>query len=234
MRLIAIDTSGSALSAALLEDQGVIAAGGRLDGRNHSLGLLPLVQDLLRQTGLRLRDLDACAVTIGPGSFTGLRIGVATAKAWQDALSLPLITVSSTEAQARMAAAGGYICPLFDARRNEVYAALFLDGARLLPDLALPPLELAGKLREYAAPITFIGDGLARYGPLFQTQLRGDYREQAEPENLYLAKAAALIAAAKYEAREFTPNAQVLPLYLRPAEAEEKRLQREGEATYGS
>lgn len=234
MLLIAIDTSGAALSAALAGDGGIIAAGGKLDGRNHSLGLLPLVKELLCQTGLRLRDLDACAVTIGPGSFTGLRIGVATAKAWHDALSLPLITISGTEAQAQMAGTQGYVCPIFDARRNEVYAALFHNGERLLPDLALPPEALGEKLLEYDAPVLFAGDGLSRYGPYFAKLLGKHYQENAGPETLYLARTAALLAAKKYWAGEFTPQAQVLPLYLRPSEAEETRLKAREETAYGS
>lgn len=111
MRLLAIDTSGRALSAALAEDGEVIASFGVDEGKNHSLTLLPNLQRLLQEQQLTLDQMDAFAVTIGPGSFTGLRIGLATVKAWGQALEKPLVAISTLDAAAASATICGYAAP---------------------------------------------------------------------------------------------------------------------------
>ena len=122
MRVLAIDTSSSALGAAIADEQGIIGEFGLHTGRQHSEALLPLLQSLLQAAGLSLADMDAFGVTIGPGSFTGLRIGLATVKAWAQALDKPVVAVSSLEALALTAAeAGMLVCPTLDARRDELY-----------------------------------------------------------------------------------------------------------------
>lgn len=225
MKLLAIDTSTSSLSAALLDEDGMVGSFGLLSGRNHSLALLPLLDAMLTQAGLSLPEMDAFAVTIGPGSFTGLRIGAATVQAWGTALDKPLIAVSSSEAMARMLAAsnGQTICTLFDARRNEVYAALFEDGERLWPDTAIAPDKLAQRLRALDRPILCGGDGLPAALP-YLSALGTAFVVAPPQHDRFLAPGAAEIAAEKYRARQFTPAAELLPLYLRLSEAEEKRL----------
>ena len=236
MKLLAIDTSGAALSAAIGEEKReirrIIGSFSLHTGKNHSVALLPMLDALLCNCGLALSDMDAFAVTIGPGSFTGLRIGVATVKAWGQALEKPLIGISSTEAMARGAGLEGYVCPIFDARRNEVYAALFQEGERLWPDLALPPEDVVEKLRELAQPVLLAGDALPVYGDLFCQSLGENFRTLPEERSCFMAESAAMLALARYAAQDFTSMAALQPVYLRLSEAEEKRLAAQEEASY--
>jgi len=228
MKLLAIDTSGRALSAAIYAAGEVLASGGVDSGRNHSLELLPLVDDLLRQNQLTFADFDVFAVTVGPGSFTGLRIGLATVKAWGQACGKSLVGVSTLDAIAATAAESrsrDYIAPICDARRNEVYTALYRGGERLSPDRAISPEALAKELARLDQPVMLAGDALAAYQPLFERQLKEKFRLPAQGNQLFFAAAAARLAAAKYLAGEGVDPAALLPVYLRLSEAEEKRLE---------
>lgn len=229
MKLLAIDTSGRALSAAIFAAGEVLATGGVDSGRNHSLELLPLVRDLLRQCRLDLADFDVFAVTIGPGSFTGLRIGLATVKAWGQALEKPLVGVSTLDAVAATAATDAacrdYIAPVCDARRNEVYTALYGNGARLSPDRAVPPQLLAAELAALGQKVILCGDALPLYQPLFEQSLGENFLLPEQGNNLFFAAAAARLAAERYAAGQVAEPAELLPVYLRLSEAEQKRLE---------
>ena len=224
MKLLAIDTSATALSAAIVNEKGLLGEFALNTGKNHSLGLLPLLESLLHNAGLSLQDMDAFAVTIGPGSFTGLRIGLATAKAWGDATGKPLIGISSTDALARAAGQEGYVCPLLDARRDQVYTALYRGGERLWPDLAIAPLELAERLAELAEPVYCLGDGLAPYEEELRQRLGQQLRPVQKERQLVMASAAAMLGLEKYQRGEISAPETLLPVYLRLSEAEEKRL----------
>ncbi|MBQ1501313.1 MAG: tRNA (adenosine(37)-N6)-threonylcarbamoyltransferase complex dimerization subunit type 1 TsaB [Firmicutes bacterium] len=225
MRLLAIDTSGYALSGAIAEEGEVIGSFGADTGKNHSLELLPLLSELLAEKGLALADMDAFAVTVGPGSFTGLRIGLATVKAWCQALAKPLIAVSSLDAMAAAAGGEGYTAPVFDARRNELYTALYRDGKRLTPDRAVAPGVLGGELAALDAPVTVAGDGLRNYADELKAALGDNFRLPADGNYLFMAAAAARLACVKYAADEFADVNSLIPVYLRLSEAEEKRLE---------
>lgn len=230
MKLLAIDTSGFALSAAIADNGDIIGSFGSRSGKNHSLELLPGLDQLLGQKGLSLGDMDAFAVTVGPGSFTGLRIGLATAKAWCQALDKPLISVSSLDAMAATATDSGYAAPVFDARRNEFYTALYRDGRRLTADRAISPAELTAELQKLGEPVCFAGDGLLSYGEQLKEALGEAFRLPAHGNTLYMAGAAAQLACAKYAEGEFADVAGLTPVYLRLSEAEEKRLEAEKNA----
>ena len=233
MKLLAIDTSATALSAAIVGEKGLLGEYALNIGKNHSLGLLPLLDSLLKNCGLQLADMDAFAVCIGPGSFTGLRIGLATAKAWGDATGKPLIGINSTDALARAAGQAGYVCPMLDARRDQVYTALYKGGERLWPDLAIAPTELAERLAELEEPVYCLGDGFAPYEEELRQRL-GEKLQAIPPERrLVMAPAAAMLALEKYKQQEFTPVEALLPVYLRLSEAEEKRLAAEAAAKGG-
>ena len=224
MKLLAIDTAAAALSAAIVDEKGLVGEFALNTGKNHSLGLLPLLDSLLRYSGLTLGEMTAFAVTQGPGSFTGLRIGIATAKAWHDATGKPLIGIRTTDALARAAGVRGYICPLLDARRDQVYTALYRDGQRLWPALALSPEELGGRLAQLDGPVCCLGDGFAPY----ETTLRQSLGDRLQPapleRRLVLAPATAMLAWERLLEQDFTPPETLLPIYLRQSEAEEKRL----------
>lgn len=227
MKLLAIDTATSTLSAAIAEDGHIVASFCEDSGKNHSLLLLPRVAKLLQAQKLCLGDMAAFAVTVGPGSFTGLRIGIATVKAWAEALNKPFIAVSSLDAMAMALGNSGYVAPIFDARRNEVYTALYLHGKRLSADRAVAPAQLAKELLALQAPITFGGDGLKSYREFFAAELGGNFVLPSAGNTLFMAEPAALLADAKAAAGDFIAPAELLPLYLRLSEAEEKRLEAE-------
>ena len=232
MICLAIDVSGRALSGAIAaRDSGSPRIVGEfcLDtGKNHSLALLPMTEALLQNCHLKLADMEAFAVTVGPGSFTGLRIGLATVKAWCDALAKPALAVSSLDAMARAIDRPGLVCPVFDARRSEVYAALFQDGRRLTPDLALAPQKLCDELDKYDGPVTFGGDGLGPWEGELRARLGPRFQAVAPERRLNMASAAAMIALDKLLRGETDDAASLTPVYLRLSEAEEKLLQKQG------
>lgn len=198
-------------------------------GLTHSECFLPMLEALLKNAKLKIGDMDAIAVTTGPGSFTGLRIGIATAKAFAHSLDLPLVGVDTLEAQARAAGIEGLVCPILDARRNEVYASLFRGRERLWPDQAVSPEKLAEELLIFPEKITFTGDGLASYAGIIQKRI-GDRFEAAPAERrLFMATAAAVIGREKFLSGQSVKADELLPYYLRASEAEVRYKAREEE-----
>ena len=164
MKILALETSAVTASAAVTEDDRLLAQSFQNSGLTHSATLMPMVSDLLKNTGLALQDMDVIAVAAGPGSFTGVRIGVAAAKglAWPE--DKPCAPCSTLESMAwQCAHVGGEICAAMDARRNQVYCARFRaeGGAliRLTEDRAMGLDELAAEVRAAAAPQALVGDG---------------------------------------------------------------------------
>lgn len=176
MLILAIDTSTIAAGAAVVGDDklyGEIFTDYKL---KHSEKLLPLVDHLLSDLRLKIEDIDVFAVGAGPGSFTGIRIGAATAKGFAHALNKPLVGVSSLEACAYgQAYFPGYICPIFDAQKNEVYTALFsFRGDKLLrrsEDRAEGIEKLTEELKD-CHEVLFCGDGLYKYAETLKTHLK--------------------------------------------------------------
>ncbi|MCL2564142.1 MAG: tRNA (adenosine(37)-N6)-threonylcarbamoyltransferase complex dimerization subunit type 1 TsaB, partial [Oscillospiraceae bacterium] len=174
MRILAIESSAKTASVALVEDGKLIAQNLQHAGLTHSKTLLPMIHALLDGLGMRAADTDKIAVAHGPGSFTGIRIGVATAKGLAFAADKPLIGVSTLEAMAHQAKhlGAGIICPAMDARRGQVYNALFrTEGDRLIrltEDRAIAIEDLFAQ-PEYAVPYILVGDGAALCHAWIQT-----------------------------------------------------------------
>ena len=161
MRILALETAAKAVSAAVTEDGRVLAAGYQDTGLTHSRTLMPIVEGLLSNTGLKAADMDAIAVSAGPGSFTGVRIGVSAAKGLAWAADKPCVAVSTLAALARnVSFIDGLIVCAMDARRQQVYNALFeaRDGAltRLTEDRAIALSDLAEELRSDPRPKTVL------------------------------------------------------------------------------
>jgi tRNA threonylcarbamoyladenosine biosynthesis protein TsaB len=227
--ILAIETATPHGSVALVSGDVVLAEAALPRGRQASETILSAVDELLRKKGSGPHDVGHVAVSSGPGSFTGLRVGMASAKGFCFGWRIPIVPVPTLHALAsRFRPAGRTVCPVLDARKKEVYAALFRweDGkcGRLSPDMAISPDELPGKLPD--GTVFFCGDGAATYAPLFRERL-GDRAVFPPPgEGMPSAGAVGLLAAGLVFAGSIGDARQAVPSYARPPEAELKR--REG------
>ncbi|MBE6963594.1 MAG: tRNA (adenosine(37)-N6)-threonylcarbamoyltransferase complex dimerization subunit type 1 TsaB [Ruminococcaceae bacterium] len=224
MKILALETSAKAVSAAVTEDGKVLCSGYQDTGLTHSRTLMPIVEHILKNTGLSVADMDAIAVAAGPGSFTGIRIGIAAAKGLAFAAEKPCIGVSTLSAMARnVAFCDGLIICAMDARRNQIYNALFeaKDGVltRLTPDRAIALAELAEELRTDTRPKIVVGDG-AKLCLQFLEETAIPCR-LAPPHLLMQSAASVALEAEQLAAQGAFVSAQALePVYLRPAQAD--------------
>ena len=226
MLILAFESSAKPASAALVKDGQLLSQYMQCSALTHSRTLLPMAEDMLKNAELRLSDVDLIAVAHGPGSFTGIRIGVATVKGLAWAAEKPCVGVSTLEAMAwHGLAVGGYICPVMDARRSQVYNALFKieNGrpVRMTEDRPIALDELSKEVTALNAPVFLVGDGAALCFEYFTAH--GVPCVMA-PDNLRWQDAwgVAMAAAGK------TPgNAdELLPVYLRLSQAERERQER--------
>lgn len=230
MRILAFETSAKAASVALLQDGNLLGEYMQNSGQTHSRTVMQMAQDLLKNCDLSAKDVDAVACAAGPGSFTGVRIGLAAAKGFAWGREIPLVGVSTLEAMARtVAVADGVYCAAMDARRNQVYTALFQveNGVfrRLMDDSAISLEELGEKLSRIAGPKYLVGDGAALCCRSLSEQVPQLY---LLPEHLRMQRASgtALVAWKKLQAGEVLPAGSVTPNYLRLSQAERERLKK--------
>ena len=231
MRILAFETSAKAASTALLEDGRLLGEIYQNTGLTHSQTLMVMAQDLLKQCGKTVEDISAVAVAEGPGSFTGVRIGVAAAKGFAWGGEIPCCGVSTLEAMAEMAGVfQGYLCPCMDARRSQVYNALFYvnrsEIQRLTPDRAIALCDLEKELKNLQEPIFLVGDGS---NLCYNTLLESVPGLVLPPEHRMHQRATgvALAAAKKLAAGVECSGAALVPNYLRLSQAERERLERE-------
>ena len=224
MKILAIETSAKAVSAAVSENGKILCAGYQDTGLTHSRTLMPIVEGILKNTNLTISDVDAIAAAVGPGSFTGIRIGVAAAKGLAFGADKPAIAVSTLAAMARnVAFADGLVICAMDARRQQVYNALFeaKDGAltRLTEDRAIALADLAKELKDDPRPKTALGDG----GRLCCDYLNanGIPCRLAPPHLLMQNAMSVALTAEELAAEGKLVSAQELePVYLRPPHAD--------------
>ena len=227
MKILAIECSENPASCAVVEDGRLLCESFIGVGLTHSRTLMPIVEHILKNTDLTMADVDVIAVAAGPGSFTGIRIGVSAAKGLAFAVNKPAVGVSTLAAMARnVAFMDGLVICAMDARRSQVYNALFeaKDGklTRLTEDRAIALADLAEELRNDPRPKTVVGDG---------ARLCFDFLQNAEipcrlaPAHLIMQNAMSVALEAEALAAEAAwTNAQDLqPVYLRPAQAERLR-----------
>ena len=229
MILLSIDTSGPACSAALLADDRLLGEIVINSALTHSETIMPAVDELLSRENLTCADVDLFAVAAGPGSFTGVRIGVCAAKGMAHATGKPCARVNSLDALAAgLPFVPGVVCPILDARREQVYCSAYRwTGAalpeKILPDAALPLTELLAALPENES-ITFTGDGVAVHAARIRTLL-GERARFAPPHARVLRASSAaywarLDSSCHMEARLLTP------IYLRAPQAERERSEK--------
>ena len=231
MKILAFETSAKAASVALLEKGKLLGESYQNTGLTHSQTLMVMAEDLLKTCNLTARDVEAVAVAAGPGSFTGVRIGVAAAKGFAWGAELPCYGVSTLEAMARnLGVYQGYVVPAMDARRNQVYTAIFHAEKgkleRVAEDMAISLAELGEKIKNFPEPVFLVGDGaLLCYNTLLE-EVPGLV---LPPEHRMYQRAAGVALAAQAMADAGVPGngAELTPNYLRLSQAERERAARE-------
>ena len=228
MKILALDTTADVCSVAVCDDQKLIAEITVNTGNTHSQTLLPAIEQALKLCELCVDDIDAFACSVGPGSFTGVRIGVSTVKGLAYNKNKPCVAVSTLEALAHnLIACDGIISPVMNARRNQVYNALFrcTNGAieRLCPDRALSITELDEELAEYQQPVFLCGDG---YDITVKGSNKTEYKRVSPRQRLQSAYSVAMCASDKISKGDTVTDAVIAPVYLRPSQAERERLER--------
>ena len=231
MLTLAFETSAKAASVALIENGKLLGESYQNTGLTHSQTLMVMAQDLLKQCGKTVSDLTAVAVAEGPGSFTGVRIGVAAAKGMSWGGQLPCYGVSTLEAMAvSLGAYEGYVCACMDARRSQVYNALFLviGGVveRITEDRAIALAELKTELEHMDGPIFLVGDGA---NLTYKTLAETIPNLILPPEHRLHQRAVgvALLAEQKQTAGEAGDGNALNPNYLRLSQAERERMEKE-------
>jgi len=246
MRVLAIDSSGLTATVAIVEDEQTIAEYTTNYKKTHSQTLLPMIDEMVRMVDADLKDIDAIAVAGGPGSFTGLRIGSATAKGLGLALDKPLIHVPTVDAMAySMYGCEDIICPIMDARRKQVYTGLYSfshkkneDGGLydepvfqvLRMQMAVPVEELIRHLNVYRRRVVFLGDGVPVYKEMLAEGLKVPYSFAPSFMNRQRAAAVGALGIRYYEEGRYESAAEFRPEYLRKSQAERERAEREKNA----
>ena len=239
MKILAIDSSGLVASVAVAQDDTLVAEFTMNYKKTHSQTLLPMLEEVKKAIQLDLGSIDAIAVAAGPGSFTGLRIGSATAKGLGLALQKPLIAVPTVEALAYNLYDTGedtVICPIMDARRNQVYTGIYCFREHRLETLkqqdAVPMEELLEALNAMGKTVIFLGDGVPVYREQIEENCRLPYT--LAPANLNRQRAAAVAALGEiyYKEGKIQTAAEHAPDYLRVSQAERERAQRLGKADH--
>ena len=228
MKILALETSAVSASVAICEDEALIAQSFQRTGLTHSATLMPMLEAMLKNSGMSMNDIDLIAVAAGPGSFTGLRIGVSAAKGLAWSLDKPCADVSTLEAMAwQMIGMDGVVCAAMDARRQQVYNALFdlqnEKPVRLTPDRAISLEELGAELDKIKKNQILVGDGAHLCYNVFQSK---GYPVQMPPAHLQFQTAWGVARCALEQARlgQLTDAAGLTPNYHRLSQAERERL----------
>lgn len=225
MKILALETATIAGSVAVIDDNKGLIGEVRVDVKvAHSERVMPSVEWLLSASGLSIDDIDAFGISIGPGSFTGLRIGLSTAKGLAFSTGKPLVPVKTLDAFARTLTYCSYtICPMLDARKNEVYAGLYKweDGLckKIMPETAISPEELLNEIKG-SGPILFTGDGTLKYRELIEKTLEKD---AVFAPSYRMSPAASSVAEIAFETLEkgvLPDPVGIVPFYIRRSEAE--------------
>jgi tRNA threonylcarbamoyladenosine biosynthesis protein TsaB len=232
MKILAIDSSGLVASVAVIEDHTMLAEYTVNYKKTHSQTLLPMLDEVKKMTELDLKTVDAVAVAAGPGSFTGLRIGAATAKGLCLALDIPLIPVPTVDALAyNLAEDASLVCPLMNARRNQTYTGIYhFNGNEMIVErqqCVLSLEEIIEDLNARKEPVVFLGDGI----PVFEEQIKEickvPYRFAPAHMNAQRAGAVGFLASKLYEEGKAISSDEFAPTYLRLSQAERERMEKE-------
>jgi tRNA threonylcarbamoyladenosine biosynthesis protein TsaB len=232
MKLLAIDSSGLVATVAIVTEEAMLAEYTVNFKKTHSQTLLPMLNEIVNMTQLDLSEVDAIAVAAGPGSFTGLRIGSATAKGLGLALNKPVIAIPTLEGLAyNLFGTNQIICPMMDARRNQVYTGLYefnqMEVKVLKSQAAMGIEELLEELNQTGREVIFLGDGTDSYLSTIEQQCRVPY--SFAPIHLSRQRAGAIgaLGIIYYKNNRMESAAEHEPVYLRLSQAERERAERE-------
>ncbi len=231
MKILAIDSSGLVASAAVVDERKVIAEYNVNNKKTHSQTLLPMIDELKKILDLDLSTLDAVAISKGPGSFTGLRIGSATAKGIALALEKPIIEISSLEAMAfQIFGTESIICPIMDARRGQVYTAMFENGSdgfrRMTDDSPMAIEEVINNINETERSVIFLGDGVEVHSETIEKNIKVPVLFAPAYAGYQRAAALGMLAQEYAKRGEMTDPDMHRPEYLRLSQAERERLEK--------
>ena len=233
MKILAFETSAKAASVALMDENRLLGQSYQNTGLTHSQTLLTMAEDLMKTCGCTAQDITAVAVAAGPGSFTGVRIGVAAAKGFAWGGEIPCYGVSTLEAMARsLGVYSGIVCPVMDARRSQVYNALFRmergKCTRIREDRAISLADLGAELQNFEEPIFLVGDGsILCYNSLLERVpsliLPAEHRMHQKADGVALCAREMIARGDEGSAESLAPN------YLRLSQAERERLEKENQ-----
>ena len=232
MNLLAVDTSGPVAGVAVLRDGEIAYEGAAVNRLTHSVNLMPMIEEALGRAGLDISDIDYYAAVTGPGSFTGVRIGVSAVKGMAHGAQRPCIGVDALEALAAgVCMTDALLCPIQDARAGQVYGAAFLPGmppVRRLEDMAQKLSVFVEKAMEVAGGrrLCFLGDGVKTYRRAIE-ELLGD-RAVFAPAHMSYLRPAAVAALADLHRDRAVDYLTLMPVYLRAPQAERERARRLG------
>ena len=233
MKILGLDSSGLVASAALVEDNTLRGEYTTNYKKTHSQTLLPMMSELRRMLEMDLSTIDAIAVAAGPGSFTGLRIGGATAKGLALALDVPIVPVPTVEGLAyNLWGCQTLVCPLMDARRQQAYTGLYRFSAEgdfqtVLPQCAVGIEEIMRKINDLGEAVTFLGDGVPVFADYIQKNSKVSYRVAPSHMNRQRAASVAALGRLYYIEGKFVDADAFSPEYLRLSQAERERKERE-------
>ncbi|MDD7219905.1 MAG: tRNA (adenosine(37)-N6)-threonylcarbamoyltransferase complex dimerization subunit type 1 TsaB [Clostridia bacterium] len=232
MKILALDSSGIVASAAVVEDDTLLAEYIVNYKKTHSQTLLPMLDEIVKMTELDLETIDAIAVAAGPGSFTGLRIGSATAKGLGLALNKPIVAVPTVDALAyNLYDTQGLVCPIMDARRNQVYTGIYCFSDHRLevikPQWAAPIEELIEELNARKETVTFLGDGVPVFRNIIEENLKVPFSFAPAHVNKQRAGSVAALGLIYLKEGKVQTAMEHVPEYLRVSQAERERAERE-------
>jgi tRNA threonylcarbamoyladenosine biosynthesis protein TsaB len=226
--ILAVDSSTPVAGVALVEDHRVLNESFINYGKTHSETLLPTIDRIMRECDCKAADLDALAVTVGPGSFTGLRIGMATVKGMAMAVNKPVVALSTLDTlAANVWASEALIGALLDARKNELYYGFYRSGDQgpeaLLKDMIGSPQDMVSQARqllETGQRLILLGDGYYRYSAYFEEEFKEELKAMPGHLSLPRAAAAGILAVNKARMGVFEDPYRLRPVYIRLSEAE--------------
>ena len=223
MKILAIDTSSKICSVSILEDNNLIIEKHNDDEKTHSQKLMPLIDELFKESNLTLDNIDLLACSQGPGSFTGIRIGISTVKAFADVKNIPIIGTTSLESLAYNIDTDGLIATLIDAKHDNVYFALYdlEDGKykQVIEPVSDSISNVMQSLKDFGTVLTFVGDGSEVHRDLLASEF-SNCVFATSTQNIQTSISIGKSAFDKYTTSDYKPEFSLSPIYLKKSQAE--------------